>query len=182
MGEIRVGADPRPSDDPRDDSFESDRPADELDDERDRDELRRRYYNLLQELRVLLPGTQIMVAFLVSVPFANRFTELGSGLRAVFGVALASGMGAVVVFVTPTALHRVGSRRSRSERLTWAIRMARAGLVLLAVSLTSSTALVAGLVYGPTASALTALVVAAAVIALWLVLPLGGTRAHRSAP
>jgi len=161
-------------------AVEDDRSADQLDDERDRDELRRRYYGLLQELRVLLPGTQIMVAFLVTVPFANRFTELSPSMRVTFGVALATGVAAVVAFVTPTAMHRVGSRRSRSERLTWAIRMSRVGLALLAVALTSSIVVVAGLVYGDGAGWIAGALTAAAIIGLWLVLPLGGTRAHHT--
>ncbi len=53
-----------------------DRPTGELDDEQDRDELRRRYYGLLQELRVLLPGVQILVAFLLTAPFASGFAQL----------------------------------------------------------------------------------------------------------
>ncbi len=54
-----------------------DAPVAELDDEADRDELRRRYYGLMQELRVLLPGVQILVAFLLTVPFATRFGNVG---------------------------------------------------------------------------------------------------------
>ncbi len=49
-----------------------DRPASELDDRADREELRERYYGLLQELRVILPGVQVLVAFLLTVPFASR--------------------------------------------------------------------------------------------------------------
>src|SRR6059058_985626 len=101
----------------------SDRSAHELDDVADREELRNRYYGLLQELRVLLPGVQILVAFLLTAPFAARFTELGEVEKAVYGVALATGILAIVAFVAPIAMHRVGSRRSRVERLIWAIRM-----------------------------------------------------------
>ena len=47
--------------------------ANDLDDELDRDELRQRYYGLLQEVRVLLPGVQILVAFLLTIPFDCAF-------------------------------------------------------------------------------------------------------------
>src|SRR5262249_31770360 len=161
------------------DPADDDRSASQLDDETDREELRRRYYGLLQELRVLLPGTQIMVAFLVSVPFANRFTQLSDSLRVVFGVALATGIVAVITFVAPTALHRVGSRTSRSERLIWAIRMTRTGLVFLAIALTSSVVVVAGLVYSDAAGWIGGALTAAMIIVLWIVLPVGGTREHR---
>ena len=50
--------------------------AAELDDDRDRDELRSRYGMLLQELRVLLPGVQLLVAFLLTAPFAQGFERV----------------------------------------------------------------------------------------------------------
>src|SRR6476469_6771134 len=76
----------------------ADRPAAQLDDEADRDELRERYYGLLQELRVLLPGVQILVAFLLTAPFANRFSKLDPMGRRLYGVALMTGLVAIVAF------------------------------------------------------------------------------------
>src|SRR3954449_11271769 len=90
-----------------------DRSLDELDDERDRDELRRRYYGLLQELRVLLPGVQILVAFLLTAPFAAAFKNLDEVGQYLYGISLGAGMLAVIFFVAPTVFHRVGPRRSR---------------------------------------------------------------------
>jgi hypothetical protein len=98
----------------------SDADLDELDDERDRDELRRRYYGLLQELRVVLPGVQVLLAFLLTVPFARRFSELDDPGRGLFAVALVGAASSVVCFVAPTVLHRVGHRQARRERLEWA--------------------------------------------------------------
>src|SRR3954452_24783565 len=92
-----------------------DRSAAELDDEADREELRRRYYGLLQELRVLLPGVQILVAFLLTAPFAARFAELDQLEKGLYGVALAAGILAIIVFAAPIAMHRVGDRQSRVE-------------------------------------------------------------------
>src|SRR4029077_299561 len=97
----------------------SDTPAGELGDHADRDELRSRYYGLLQELRVLLPGAQVLVAFMLTAPFAARFSELDDVGRSLFGVALVSGSLAIISFATPSALHRFGPRTERSERLRW---------------------------------------------------------------
>src|SRR3954471_12826223 len=102
------------------------RSAGELDDERDRDELRNRYYGLLQELRVLLPGVQILVAFLLTVPFATGFDQLDETGRGLYGIALVSGMLAVVAFTTPTVMHRIGERSARSARLVRSIAITRA--------------------------------------------------------
>ncbi len=148
------------------------RPARDLDDERDRDELRDRYYGLLQELRVLLPGVQILVAFLLTVPFAQGFDSLDDLGRALYGIALTTGVLAVVAFTTPTVLHRLGHRQARSQRLQWAIRTTRAGLALLAATLLVALALVTRAVFGDTTAILVTIGVSAAIVALWLVLPL----------
>ena len=134
----------------------SERSAEQLDDELDRDELRQRYYGLLQELRVLLPGVQVLVAFLLTAPFAQRFTDLDSLGRTIFGVSLVSGLVAVVAFVTPTAFHRLGVRTSRSERLIWAIRMTRVGIGFMALSLVSALFVVCRLIYGTPTAVVTA--------------------------
>lgn len=59
-----------------DEEFADDRTLAELDNERDRVELRSRYYGLLQELRVVLPGVQVFLAFLLTVPFTQRFDDV----------------------------------------------------------------------------------------------------------
>jgi hypothetical protein len=144
----------------------------ELADESDRDELRRRYYGLLQELRVLLPGVQVLVAFLLTVPFAARFTELDDLGEQLYLTSLVAGVLAVVAFVTPTAFHRFGDRRLRSERLAWAIRMTRVGIVLMAVALESAIGVICRLVFGTTAAVVVVGGVALTMVGAWMVLPL----------
>src|SRR5690349_4798010 len=99
-----------------------DRSARDLDDDADREELRSRYYGLMQELRVLLPGVQILVAFMLTVPFATGFGKVDETGRILYGVALVSGIVAVIAFTTPTVMHRVGPRTARSERLARSIQ------------------------------------------------------------
>ena len=151
---------------------DDDRPASQLDDDLDRDELHDRYYGLLQELRVLLPGVQILVAFLFTVPFASGFDQLDEAGRDLYAVSLVSGLLAVVFFTTPTVFHRVGSRRSRSRRLQWGIRATRAGLVLLAVSLLSGLLLVARVVLDSRLTVVVTVIVGAALIAMWVIVPI----------
>jgi cation transport ATPase len=157
--------------DPSDAPPVCDRAASELDDRADREELRTRYYGLLQELRVLLPGVQVMVAFLLTVPFANRFEDLDTlGLR-LFAVALCSGMLAVVSFIGPTAYHRLGNRTARSQRLQWSIRMTVAGIGFLAVSLLSALAVVTRFLFGDaTAAAMTGSVFVVMLV-MWVLIP-----------
>jgi hypothetical protein len=148
-----------------------DRSAQDLDDQRDRDELRRRYYGLVQELRVLLPGTQVLVAFLLTVPFDNRFQELDALGERLFGVALGAGALAIISLIAPTAFHRYGHRRSRVSRLLWSIRLLRIGLALLAVSLLASLTVVIRLIFGDTAALISAVLLAACLVFLWIVVP-----------
>lgn len=159
--------------------LDGERSADELDDDADRQELQNRYYGLLQELRVLLPGVQILVAFLFTVPFSDGFDQLDDAGRDLYGVALISGILAVIAFATPTAFHRVGSRRSRSERLEWGIRTTRAGLVLMAISLTSALTLVARVVLSVPLAVAAVGVVVIALLGLWVALPLLASKRDR---
>ena len=101
------------------------RSASGLDDEADRSELRDRYYGLLQELRVVVTGVQVLLAFLLTVPFTQRFSQLDDSELAWFGAALVSAIFSVVAFVTPTAMHRYGKRTARGDRLRLSIVMTR---------------------------------------------------------
>ena len=122
------------TDDERDEA-----PSDEdtryLDDVADRDELRQRYYALLQELRVVLPGVQVLLAFLLTVPFQQRFEELDTWGRRAYEIALTSSMLSVVLLLGPTILHRFGERTARRDRLLWSVRLMVVGLILLGIAL-----------------------------------------------
>src|SRR3954451_6350080 len=146
--------------------------TDSLDDENDRGELRDRYYGLPQELRVVVTGVQVLLAFLLSVPFAQGFTRLDDTARAWFGAALVSAMLSVIAFVTPTAMHRYGKRTARGDRLSFSIAAARVGLLFLGLAVLLSFAVVVDYLYsGPVAVTLV-LVVSVALIGAWLLLPL----------
>ena len=149
-----------------------DRNLRELDDHADRAELRSRYYNLLQELRVIIPGVQVLLAFLLTAPFADRFADLDHTGRLLYGLTLLSALVSVVSLLTPTVLHRFCERTARRARLVWSIRMTVVGLVALAIALVLGLTCVSRLVFG--AGATTALVIAAVAVlgVLWGGLPL----------
>jgi hypothetical protein len=154
---------------PRDESRTG---AAELDDERDRSELRNRYYGLLQELRVVVTGVQVLLAFLLAVPFAQRFAELDDTAQAWFGVALTSATMAVIAFVTPTAMHRFGRRTARGERLAFSIIVTRIGLFFLAIAILSSFGVVVAFLFDGPIPALLVGVIAVTMIGLWVVVPI----------
>jgi amino acid transporter len=149
----------------------SDLPLHELDDERDREELRQRHYGLLQELRVLQPGVQVLVAFLLTAPFASRFDDLDDLGRAAYAVSLMTSMLAVVAFTAPSVLHRVAPRRARRQRLQWGLRMTRLGVVFMACALLSALFAVSRMVFGRTEALIAVSVVGGGMVVAWLVVP-----------
>jgi hypothetical protein len=150
---------------------ESDPDTEMLDSERDRGLLRDRYYGLLQELRVVLPGVQVLVAFLLTVPFAQRFAGLDGFGKALFGIALTSGTLSVIAFVTPTVLHRFGDRTARRARLELSIAVTRLGLVLLGVTMVTSLAVVVRFLFDGTVAALLVAITVTAMVGLWIGVP-----------
>jgi hypothetical protein len=151
--------------------------AQQLDDGSDRDELRQRYGMLLQELRVLLPGVQLLVAFLLTAPFASGFGAVDEAGRVLYGIALTAGLLSVLAFTAPIAMHRFGERSARSERLVLSVRAMKVGIGLLGVSLMTSFAVIVRLLYLPLVATLLIALVAVVMLATWLALP---QLAHRN--
>jgi cation transport ATPase len=135
--------------------------------------LDRELEELLQELRIALPGVQILFAFLLVVPFNNRFAETDDLQRNVWFAALLLALGAVACFITPTAYHRLRFREFDKERLVMtATRLAVAGLVCLATALSASAFFVTAFVFSDRAAAFVTAIAAGVIGGLWFALPL----------
>jgi Family of unknown function (DUF6328) len=104
---------------------------------------------LLNELRVALPGVQVLFAFLLTLPFTRGFSRLGSFDRAIYFVALMLSGVASGFLIAPSAHHRLRFRsRSKEELVLWGNRMAICGLVTLALGIAASIAVIADYLYG----------------------------------
>ena len=135
--------------------------------------LDRELEELLQELRIALPGVQILFAFLLVVPFNNRFSETDDLQRNVWFVAFLFALGAVACFITPTAYHRLRFREYDKERLIMtATRLAVVGLVCLATALSASAFFVTGFVFSDGLAAVVTAIAAGTIGGLWFALPL----------
>jgi hypothetical protein len=143
----------------------------DLDDERDRAELRNRYYGLLQELRVVLPGVQVLVAFLLTVPFAQRFGELDDLGRGFYGAALLFTILSAIAFISPTAMHRFGPRTARGQRLRVSIIMTRVGLLCLGVGIALALLVVSRFLFATGVTVLLVGVTVAAMATFWVIVP-----------
>lgn len=105
--------------------------------------LDRNWNSLLQELRVVQTGVQLLTGFLLTLPFQQRFDILGGGLRVVYLATVGFSVGATVLLISPVAMHRMLFRRHRLQVLVSAAhRCAYAGLVLLGAALTGVTIII----------------------------------------
>jgi Kef-type K+ transport system membrane component KefB len=128
--------------------------------------------DLLQELRVALPGVQVLFAFLLTVPFTQRFSDLTKFQEKLyFGVLICVALSSIML-VAPTAGHRVLFRRQQKEFLvTIANNLALFGLLLLAIAMTGAIALISDFLFGSTTAIITTAVIAAAFGGFWYLGP-----------
>ena len=140
--------------------------------ESDRDRLNRELLELLNELRVALPGVQVLVAFLLAIPFARGFATTTTFERNLYFGALASALVATVLLMAPSAYHRVLFRHHDKELLIrHANRLAIAGIFALGVSLAINLYFVSQYVFGGGPAAIATLAFIALIALLWFVLP-----------
>jgi hypothetical protein len=150
----------------------------EHDDETRRERINRELIELLNELRVALPGVQVLFAFLLAVPFAAGWDKVTQGQKDVFFATLVATAISTACFIVPTAYHRLNFRNREKERiLLLSNKFAIAGLMFLAVSMIGVLVLITDVIYSDTAAIVTGVVAFAVFGGLWLALPL--IRRHR---
>jgi hypothetical protein len=128
---------------------------------------------LLNELRVALPGVQVLFAFLLVVPFNAGYTRLTDFERKLyFGVLLCTEL-ASILLIAPSVHHRIEFRKQDKEFLVvTANRLTIAGLSVLAVAMTGAILLITHVLFGATAAAVTSVIVALGFALLWYAIPL----------
>jgi hypothetical protein len=145
-------------------------PDDRAREERKRD---RQMIELLNELRVALPGVQILFAFLLTVPFSVRFDKLTGFQRDVYYVTLMATALSAACLIAPSAAHRL--RFHQGERM-WIVESANelmiAGLVCLAVALGGSVLLITDVMFDGTRVWIYTGAVVAIIVGLWFARPM----------
>ena len=133
----------------------------------------RELIELLNELRVALPGVQVLFAFLLAVPFSQRFADTTALQRDTFMVALLSTLAGSVFLIAPTAYHRIRFRdRDKEALLRIANVFAILGMVFLAVGMTAVVFLVTDMIFKATVTAIVTALTAGLFTVVWFVLPL----------
>jgi hypothetical protein len=132
----------------------------------------RELIELLNELRVALPGVQVLFAFLLTVPFAQGFDQLDASDRRVYFSAVLATVAATICLMAPTAHHRLRFRsRIKEQLLKVANIFAVVGLVFLAYAMGAVTYVITDLIYPGTAPRIVTAVLAGAFAIVWFVLP-----------
>jgi hypothetical protein len=140
-----------------------------------RERLNRNFAELLQEVRVAQTGVQFLFAFLLTLPFTNRFDRLPDRDIGAYSFAAAGAAVAAVLLVAPVSYHRLAFRRGRKpELVNMASMMAQLGLVAFGLSLLAAGFLIADVVLGLNwAIGFSALLFVLELV-LWYVVPLAG--------
>jgi hypothetical protein len=142
-------------------------------DETEEERLDRNLMELLQELRVAIPGVQVLFAFLLVVPFNQRFPDITTFQQTIFFVTLLLATSATAFLIAPTVHHRVQFREQDKERIViTANRFAIVGLALLAAAMTGAILLITDMLYKSTTVTIVSAVVAVMFFALWYAVPL----------
>src|SRR3954447_7122495 len=157
-------------------SSSSDRGRNETELER----LDRNLGELLQELRVALPGVQVLFAFLLTVPFQQGFQKATSFQKDIYLVTLLLTALATALLIAPSAYHRLEFRQGDKKHIVFvANAFAIAGFGVLAAAMSSAILLVTDYLFSETTAAICTIGAALVLYGLWYVAPL--TRRWRRA-
>jgi len=139
--------------------------------ETDRERLDRQLNQLLNELRVAMPGVQVLFAFLLAVPFQQRFAQVTDFQRDVYFVTLLAAAVASALFIAPTAYHRLMFQaRDKPRLVALSSKFALGGLLALAIAINGALLLVTDVLFDGTAVIVTTIAAATLYIGLWFVL------------
>jgi Family of unknown function (DUF6328) len=151
-------------------------------DESKEDRHNRELIELLNELRVALPGVQVLFAFLLAVPFANGFPKLSQLDRDIFFVAFIATALSTVLLIAPSSYHRLRWRQHDKERLLVVSNaLTIVGLLCLAVAITAAVFVITDFLFHRAWAATFSALVALAFLVFWYGLPLGAAMRDRQA-
>ncbi len=132
----------------------------------------RELVELLQELRIVIPGVQVLFAFLLTVPFSQGFTKLDSLQQGVFFATLLCTAAATALLIAPSSHHRLLFRQGvREQRVEIGNVLAILGLAFLVPAMVGVLFVITDLIFGMVAAIVTTVLVALGFVLLWFVLP-----------
>ena len=139
----------------------------------------RELIELLNELRVALPGVQVLFAFLLVVPFQGAFTQVSDVGRYVYFAGLVASAVAIAFLIAPASYHRLNLRRGLEEKeqmLLSSNRLTVIGTAFLAAGIACSMFLVADFMFGLFPATMVTVATLLVIVSLCYVLPLSRRR------
>ena len=135
---------------------------------RDQEDLDRELIELLNELRVALPGVQVLFAFLLAVPFSQRFERVSEFQKHMFFVTLLTTAVSTILLIAPSAYHRLRWRQHDKERLLQVSNvLAIAGTLFLAAAMTCAVLLITDVLFERTWALLAASLTGLGLAVFW---------------
>jgi cation transport ATPase len=135
----------------------------------EQERLNRQMTELLNELRVAMPGVQVLFAFLLTVPFQQRFQDVNDFQRDVYFIALLAAMTATAFLIAPSAYHRIAFQTHEKPRI---IRVGSVqfvcGIVALAIAMNCAVLLVTDFIFQTTTVVVTLALTGSLFGWLWL--------------
>jgi uncharacterized protein DUF6328 len=133
----------------------------------------REMIELLNELRVILPGVQVLFAFLLTVPFAQRFPQLNGLQTGVFFATLLCTATATALLIAPSSHHRILWREGvREQRLELGNVLTILGLIFLVPAMVGVIFVITDVLFGSVVAIIVTVLMALSFVLLWFVLPL----------
>ena len=140
--------------------------------ESEEERLDRNLAELLQEVRVAQTGVQVLFAFLLVLPFSNRFAQVTPAEKGVYIATLAAAAVSTLFLIAPSAHHRVLFRlQDKRHIVLLANDLALAGTAALALAMTGSILLITSFLFGTAAGISAGAVTATAFAAVWYAIP-----------
>ncbi|MBJ7329151.1 MAG: hypothetical protein JHC95_04585 [Solirubrobacteraceae bacterium] len=141
--------------------------------ETEEERLNRNLEDALNEIRVAMPGVQVLFAFLLAVPFQQRFEDVTEFQKDVYFATLICAGVATACFIAPTGFHRVLFRQGEKERLVFfATRASIAGLLFLALAMSGAVLLVSDVLFSQRFAVIVSAALLAVFLVLWFAVPL----------
>ena len=133
----------------------------------------RNLQEMLGELRVALPGVQVLFAFLLVVPFNQRFATVTTLQQTIYFVTLLFTTASTICLISPTVHHRLEFRQQDKENIVrTGNRVVIVGLLFLAVAMTGAVVFITDVLYQAGTTYAVGIGAALAFLVLWYVIPL----------
>jgi membrane-bound acyltransferase YfiQ involved in biofilm formation len=148
-----------------------DRPESRSEDEQER--LNRQMMELLNELRVAMPGVQVLFGFLLTVPFQQRFQRVTEFQELVYFATLIAAAVATAFLIAPSAYHRLMlEQHDKPNIIHIGTGQMIAGLAALAVAMNGAVLLVTDVLFESDTVTVTLVLLASLYLTLWFGFPL----------